>query len=261
MRMATFDGLEADEADEMAMVLDVRERQSRRRRLRTELLTIEGDRVGVAARIHLLGCAVERELGERLVVLEDELALLRHCPPDASRRDGELARAEQQRTLVHSLIAGGSCAVDTVIGRPPTRGADWSLADLPWALLNEANLYHARLRDELVETVDNIIDADLLVLRTGRAGSPDGIAEFDLAEHDLEAVAQVTAFAVDVEALAAYAEQSHARLRFIALRRSVEHPRDWLLNATLRRREARRALDRSRAVHAALAEIRQISSD
>ena len=69
----------------------------------------------------------------------------------------------------------------------------------------------------------------------------------------------MSAFVADVRMIGSAAEQLRERLRLAALRRSVEHPRDWLLGTRLRRRDARHALDRSRAVHAALAELDRLA--
>ena len=249
--MAILDELAAHEADEMDLIIDVRNRQRQRRQLRAEMLTIDEDRVGVRARIHLLDRDVERPLRERLLELEDEVALLRHAQIGAGI-EHELARATEQRATLAGFLDDHTPVVDTTVGRPPAGGVDWSLADVPLKLLDHADRCHTALRAGVVEAVDNIVDSELLV-----AGQAD--ADFELAEHDPDAVAEVAAFVADVRMIGSAAELLRERLRLAAMRQSTEHPRDWLLGARLRRRDARHALDRSRAVHAALAELAEIA--
>jgi len=254
LRMANLDELAAHEADEMDLIIDVRNRQRRRRQLRAELLTADGDRVGVRARIHLLEAEVEHQLRERLTALEDALALLRHAQLDAPHLEHELARVTAQRATAAEFLDERTPVVDTTVGRPPAGGADWSLADVPLAALDVAETSYAALRDGLVEAVDNVVDSELLVVSGGR-GPGDDIAELTLVEHDPDAVAQVVAFVTDMRMIGSAADLLRERLRLAALRRSVDNPRGWLLDERMRRRDARNALDRSRAVHAALAEL------
>lgn len=257
--MAILDELAAHEADEMDLIIDVRNRQRQRRRLRAQLLTVDDDRAGVSARIHLLDPAVERPLRERLMELEDELALLRHARLDAPHVRHELARASEQRATVAAFLDERTPLIDTSVGRAPAGGTDWSLADVPLTMLDDADSSYAVLRAGLVEAVDNVVDSELLVVSTADFGSVHGVADLQLVEHDPDAVAEVSAFVADVRMIGSAAEQLRERLRLAALRRSVEHPRDWLLGTTLRRRDARHALDRSRAVHAALAELDRLA--
>ena len=259
LRMAIFDELAAHEADEMDLIDDVRNRQRHRRRLRAVLLTVDdGDRVGVRARIHLLEADVERPLRERLTDLEDELALLRHAQLDLPHLERELTRAAAQRATVGEFLDERTPVVDTAVGRPPAGGADWSLADVPLETLEVAERSYAGLRAGLVEAVDNIVDSELLVVGA-RGGPGDDTTELFLVEHDPDAVAQVAAFVTEVRMIGTASELLRERLRLAALRRSVDNPRDWLLGARLRRRDARNALDRSRAVHSALAELKRVT--
>jgi len=261
LRMAIFDELAAHEADEMDLITDVRNRQRHRRLLRAELLTIEGDRVGVRVRIHLLAADVESPLRQRLRELEDELALLRHAQHDVPNIEVELTRATEQRTTLAAFLDEHTPVVSAMVGRAPAGGDDWSLTDVPLSTLDDADRNYTALRRALVEAVDNMVDSELLTT-TGRARvfeqAQPALAVLELAEHDVDAVAEVRAFVTDVRMIATAADLLRDRLRLAAMRRSVEHPRDWLLGTRLRRRDARHALERSRAVHAALTELAAI---
>lgn len=274
LRRAIFEQLAAHEADEMDLIIDVRNRQRQRLHARAALLTVGEDRVGVRGRIHLLDHDVEQALRERLVGLEDEVALLRHAQIGSSAQH-ELARATEQRATVAAFLDEHTPVIDTTVGRPPAGGADWSLADAPLKLLDDADRCYTSFRAGLVEAVDVIVDSELLV--GGVANEPHAVAqvvvpgvgpviaeggelaEFELVEHDPEAVAQVAAFVADVRMIGRAAELLTQRLRLAALQQSTGHPRDWLFGARLRRRDARNSLDRSRAVHAALAELAEFN--
>lgn len=263
VRNAMLHELAAAEADEMALLSGVRNRQRQRRRLRAALLTVDEDRVGVRARIHLLDPEVEQPLRARLTDLEDELALRRHARLDAPHTAAELARTVEQRDVVVAYLDEHTPVVDITVGRAPAGGADWSLADAPRNIIDQADRCHAELRAGLVEAVDNLVDSELVTTgpsaRVGSARAAGAIADLELVEHDPDAVAEVGAFVADVRMIGSAAEQLRERLRLAALRGSVEQPRDWLLGASLRRRDARHALERSRAVHAALAELNRMA--
>jgi len=256
--MAILEQLAAHEADEMDLIIDVKGRQNERGRLRAAMLAVDEDRVAVRARIHLLDQEVERPLRKRLVALEDELALLRHARLDTEQLANELARATEQRAIAAAFLDERTPVLDTTIGRPPAGGADWSLADVPVSMLDDAARCCRDLRAGLVGAVDTVVDSELLALRLA-GDRPDGMVELDLTDHDPDAVAQVAAFVADVRMIGAVAEQVAARLRLAALRASVDRPSDWRLAAGLRRRHARHALDYSRAVHAALAEVNKLA--
>lgn len=251
LRMAIFDELAADEADEMVLITDVRSRQRHRRRLRAELLVAEGDRVGVQARLHLLAADVERPLRQRLCELEDELALLRYAP----QREPQLTRVAEQRDAVAAFLDQHTPVIAVAVGRAPAGGDDWALTDVPLSILDAADRHYTALRTALVAAVDDVVDSELLAFSETKWSPLVDHAELELTEHDPDAVAAVQAFVADVRTLGAAADLLRVRLRLAALRGSIENPRDWLLGARLRRRDARNALERSRAIHAALAEV------
>ena len=256
LRMAIFDELAADEADEMDLITDVRNRQRHRRRLRAELLTNEGGRVAVRACLHLLPGDVERPLRQRLRELEDELALLRYTP----NRQLELVRVVEQRDALAAFLDEHTPVIVTAVGRAPAGGPDWSLTDVPLPILDAAERHYAALRAALVAAIDNVVDSELLAFSEAE-WLPHGdhaeleITELEITEHDPDAVAALQAFVADVRTIGAATNLLRDRLRLAALRGSIENPRDWLLGARLRRRDARNALERSRAIHAALAEV------
>ena len=189
------------------------------------------------------------------------MALLRHAQHDAPNIEAELTRATEQRTTLAAFLDEHTPVVSAMVGRAPAGGDDWSLTDVPLSTLDDADRNYTALRRALVEAVDNVVDSELLTT-TGRArvserAEPE-LAVLELAEHDVDAVAEVRAFVTDVRMIATAADLLRDRLRLAAMRRSVEHPRDWLLGTRLRRRDARHALERSRAVHAALTELAAI---
>lgn len=242
--------------DELALVMEMRDRQADQRRLRAEVLTDLGERVEVRCRLHLLEADAEAMLLGRMRELDDQLAVMRHCIDRTDHRVVEV-RNETHR---HQVALGAQ--VDTVvvelavaIGRPPRGGADWSLADVPAAVLDDIADAWAALRCDLVRVVDHLVSSDL----ARSAGTSGGMVDVVLREHDAESVARVRAFVAEVRRLDDLALRCAERVRRIALRSAHAQPRNWLAQNQLRSRQAREALDVVRAVHAARAELEIIT--
>ncbi len=230
--------------------------------MRRAVMTADVDRVRVAACLHLLDSGLDRRLADQLVAIDERLAILRHCRTDIDPHvRAEHDRVSRQRAAIASALDDGQCTVEVAIGRAPGGGEDWSLTDVPLRDIDSAQREFARLRRELVGTVDALVDGELLRPRVQsstinmiRADIP----EFELVESDVDAVGRVRAFVTHVELLGAAAIDLREQLRFAALESTSGPQRDWLMRGEIRRRDSREALDRLRAYHGAMAEVRRI---
>jgi hypothetical protein len=237
---------------ELALVTEMRDRQSDQRRLRTQLLTDLGERVEVHCRLHLLEPDAEVMLSERLRDLDDRLAIIRHT--DAIDRGALTAAHEEalrERAALAARLEDVVSDIAVAIGRPPRGGEDWSLSDVPTTALEDIAAAWAAMRRDLVRLVDLLVESDL-VRAVGRA---EPLIDVVLREHDAESIARVQAFATEVLRLDDLAQLCTERVRRMALRAAHAHPRGWLAQNRLRSRQAREALDMVRAVQAARAEL------
>ena len=258
---------------ELALVIEIRERQTEQRRLRTRVLRDLGERVEVHCRLHLVPPEAERELYARLRELEDQIAVMRHSEvrDDAAYEDA-LAQRASLTAAVHARVVDVALA----IGRPPREGLDWALSDVPAAALDDIAAAWAAMRRELVRMAELLVGSDLVFILIGAetaaggttadgtvagrtAAGDDPLVDLALRQYDAESVAQVEAFAREVRRLDELAQRCTERVRRMALRAVYAHPRGWLAQNRLRSREAREALDMVRAVQAARAELQMIS--
>jgi hypothetical protein len=249
---------QAVDDDELALALEMRDRQAEQRRLRAQVLTDLGERVEVRCRLHLLDADAEAMLLGRLREFDDRLAVLRHCCDHTDRLAVE-ARDETHRLQIALAAQADTVVVElaVAIGRPPRGGADWSLGDVPAAALDDIADAWAALRRDLVRVVDHLVSSDLV----RAVGASQGMVDVVLREHDAESVERVRAFIAEVRRLDELAVRCTERVRRIALRSAHAHPRNWLAQNQLRSRQAREALDMVRAVHAARAELETVTND
>jgi len=251
------EGGDLGDAAELALVIEMRDRQVGQRMLRARVLTEHGEHVHVRARLHLMRPELELVLLTEQQQLDDRLAVLRHCRPGTDQRFSDLyAQTQQQRAVVADRLQTGVIEVDVALGRPPRRGADWSLSDLPSSVIDDVCRAWAAMRRDLVGAVDHLVASDLVRL----VASSGDVADVVLVVHDDESVARVRAFAAEVRRIEVMARRSGERLRSQALRSAHAQPRTWLAQNQLRSRQARDALDTVRAVHAALAEVRALDT-
>ena len=209
------------------------------------------ERAVVRVRIHLLPPDVERDLREQLGVLDDRLAVLRHCDPLIDPRCDDMRQhAVLLRERLTDQLATFVCDVDVEIGRAPRGGADWTAVDLPPETFDSVQREFAQLRRSLVEHVDRIVDSGLLRL-VGRAGP----AQCVVTAFDAESVEQVRAFVTAMRHVGEEAEQSVRWMRLAALAAAEPEPRGAIAKDDARRARARSDLDVLRARQAALDEL------
>ena len=230
------------EADELTALVEVRQRQAARAALRSSLLDRRGDRVRVAACLHLLPATVERELAAQRASLDDTLAVLRHCDPRLDPRcESMFEHAQRMHERVIDQLAQFVCEFDVTAS--------------------------GELGDELVTEVDRIVDSELIRLipsalldpHIARLHGPTTV-HFTLVDFDLDSVERVRAFAASVGQIAERIELAERHRRLEALRAEVPAPRAILAAADERRERALRELDMVRAVRAAVEEVQRASA-
>lgn len=241
---------------ELALVIEMRDRERDQRRIRTQLLTDLGARVEVHCRLHLVEPEIEGALVSTLRDVDDRLAVLRHADSDARDRLADLhEKTLRERVALAAQLDAHVIEVSAAIGLPPRGGADWSLTDVPSGAIDNVVVAWAAMRRELVRLVDLLVDSALV----RPAGTSDGLVDIVLREYDRESVARVQAFAREIGRVENLAELCAERVRRMALRAAHAHPRGWLAQSRSRSLQAREALDMVRAVQAARAELEIIS--
>jgi hypothetical protein len=237
--------------DEVSSYMEARRRRVDRIGVRAALLRMSGDRVAVAARLHLLPPEVEHELRQQLAALDDRLAVLRHCDPAVDPRCLDMhEHASMLRARVADQLAAFVCDVDVAIGAAPGSGHDWTSRCLPPETVDSVQREMGELRRMMVDQVDRIADSGLLRL-TGGGHRTECVA----VAFDAESVERVRAFAIAVRHLGDEAEQAVLWLRVAALAVSEPEPRRSIALDDARRRQARSDLDLLRARQSALAEL------
>lgn len=239
---------------ELALTIEMRERQADQRRLRAALRPDLGERVRVRARLHLLPADHEATRRAVLDELDDRLAVLRHCHGTVEGSDDAIAEVAQRRAALRARFDDVVIELDVTIGLPPRHGPDWALTDVPRRAVDDVNRAWTALRADLVHAVDHLVASDLVTV----GGTSAGFVDLVMREHDADAVARVRAFADEVVGLQRLEQRCTERLRHIALRAAHSEPRSWLAANQLRSRQARDALDLVRAVHAARAELDRV---
>lgn len=240
-------------------IADLRMRYAGRSAMRRAIMSGDADRVHVVACLHLLDPRLDRRLSDQLLATDERLSILRFCRTDTDpHARAEHDRVSRKRAAIECVLDEGYCSVDVAIGRAPGGGDDWSLTDVPLADIEAAQRQFARLRRELVGTVDALIDGELLRPRVQLNPTNGGVLEFELIDSDVDAVGRVRAFVTHVALLGAAADDLREQLRFAALVRTSGPQRDWMTGGEMRRRESRDSLDRLRAYHGAMADVRRI---
>lgn len=245
------------EADELALLVEARRRQSAKVVLRSRLLDVAVDRVRVAVRIHLLPLGIERELRAQLASLHDSIAVLRHCDP---RLDARCIDMHEHACLMRERVAeqldAFVCDVDVTVAGPPTHGEDWIASNVAPSTIRATGTTFAAMRRELVAAVDRIVDSELIrLLPTGTSMVDTELVECALVDFDSDSVERVRAFVEHVRDVAAQADHATQRLRIEALRRDGAHPATVQAESDARRQRARHDLDVLRALRAAVDEV------
>ncbi len=225
--------LDAEERDELALLVDLRERERSRDELRRRLKGQMFDgRITVLAHVWLVDHAIQHALFQRCAQTGDTATFA--AAIDANR---------------HSI--------NITVGQCPTGGADWSAMDAARPVRDAARALFEQLRRAIARTVDDAVDSGLVETA---ADSPfpmptDGGVEVRLVDADPISRSRVETFIAEVERLGQIAEEVTLRLRFEALRCRHGSPRTWRERRAMRTREALASLDTMRAMHAAIAEV------
>lgn len=251
----SFGPLSADEHAELDTILDARSRLTARRALRCLLLQTDvSGALRVHCVVHLLDQAVETELRQQLRVLDDRIAVVRHCRLDTDRARQDLRSTETERNVLAGRLDERCRAIDARFRVAPVSGPDWSIADVAPTVTRQVRALHDHLRRAVVRIVDDIVDSDLLELNDPNADHDLG-AVVRCADTSDETSARVKAFIAEIDRLAAIDLQATERLRFEALRAPNGTATPWIARQTARRKEALAAIDATRAMHAAIVEV------
>src|SRR5829696_6844717 len=142
-------GLPCDDSDEREVLLEARRRMRDDRELGSAILTIGDGRVTVRCRLHLLEPAAEAAVRRELLRVDSDIALLRHGRDDADGRD-RLHTATHRHGELERELAQSVVELDVTGGPPAVAGGEWTLADLPWNVVDIAHERSAVLRRQLV---------------------------------------------------------------------------------------------------------------